>query len=69
MRYEISVCGQPHDRHDVMLAGVDSRTVGDVRVLSADLDQAALHGLLERIRVLGLELIEVRRVTPPGRAR
>ena len=24
-------------------------------------DQAALHGLLERIEVLGLELIEVRR--------
>jgi hypothetical protein len=27
-------------------------------------DQAQLHGLLERIQLLGLELIEIRRVSP-----
>jgi hypothetical protein len=27
-----------------------------------DLDQAALHGVLERIEALGLELLEVRRI-------
>ena len=27
-------------------------------------DQAQLHGLLERIQLLGLELIEIRRVPP-----
>jgi hypothetical protein len=29
------------------------------------IDQAALYGILERIRALGLELIEVRRIPPP----
>ncbi|WP_131740814.1 hypothetical protein [Actinomadura roseirufa] len=30
----------------------------------ADLDQAALYGILERIQDLGFELIEVRRLPP-----
>ncbi len=29
-------------------------------------DQAALHGLLDRIQALGLELIEIRQVEEPG---
>jgi hypothetical protein len=27
-----------------------------------DLDQAALHGVLERLRLLGLELVEIRQM-------
>jgi hypothetical protein len=35
-------------------------------VLHGDIeDQAALHGLLDRVQALGLELIEVRRLPPP----
>lgn len=29
-------------------------------------DQAALHGLLDKIAALGIELVEVRRMTAPG---
>src|SRR5215467_1522650 len=36
---------------------VETVLVGDVE------DQAALHGLLNRVQALGLELMEVRRVT------
>ena len=36
-------------------------------VLAGSLDQAALHGLIERIKALGLELIDITRV-PTGRS-
>jgi hypothetical protein len=62
MQFAIRVSG-PWDAHaDELLAGVDMHVEGETRVLSADLDQAALQGLLQRIEVLGLNLIEVRRV-------
>ena len=33
-------------------------------VLSGELDQAGLLGLIDRIRALGLELLDIRRVRP-----
>ena len=38
-----------------------------VTIITGEFDQAALHGLLERIRLLGLDLVEARRVDGPPR--
>ena len=62
MQFAIRVSGPWDARAAELLAGVDMRIDGETRVLSADLDQAALQGVLQRIEVLGLNLIEVRRV-------
>ncbi|HEX5970190.1 MAG TPA: hypothetical protein VFY88_17060 [Intrasporangium sp.] len=43
------------------------RVESTATVLAGSLDQAALHGLIERIQALGLELIDIKRV-PSGRS-
>ena len=68
-RYEIRIA---HPLDEVIAAafeGLDLRGDGDVTVVLGELDQAALHGVLERVRALGLELVDARRVrrsTRPG---
>lgn len=66
-RYGITIFGA--------LDGADREEFADFRierdrantVLIGDLDQAALHGALNRIVARGLELVELRRlVTVPG---
>lgn len=59
-RYEIRVAGQLDEVAVSAFAGLDISTRGAVTVLTGELDQAALHGVLERIRSLGLELLEAR---------
>jgi hypothetical protein len=61
--------------YELRLRGVvsrDARSVFDELEMQSETlvsgviqDQAALHGLLERIRDLGLELIDVHQVTDP----
>ena len=65
--YEIRIRGRLSDAvtdafEEFTAAVRPSETVmrGDIR------DQAELHGVLERIRSLGLELIEVRRIEDAG---
>jgi hypothetical protein len=64
--YEIRVAGQLDETTAAAFAGLDIDACGTVTVIAGQLDQAALHGLLERIRSLGLELVEARRARGPG---
>ena len=61
MRYDIRVAGHLDPATVAEYPEADIAQAGGSTVLSADLDQAALHGLLERIRIRGMELLEVRR--------
>ncbi len=61
-RYEIRLAGQLDESSAAALASLDMTCSATVTVISGELDQAALHGMLERIRVLGLDLVELRRV-------
>jgi hypothetical protein len=61
-RYEICVAGRLDETAGRVLAGLDVSTRGAVTIIAGEFDQAGLHGLLERIRSLGLDLIEARRI-------
>jgi hypothetical protein len=61
-RYEIRIAGQLDELAARAFAGLDVSIRGGVTVISGEFDQAALHGVLERIRTLGLDLLEARRV-------
>jgi hypothetical protein len=62
--YEIRVEGLVNNCWAEWFGGMSMRYVDDVEtVITGELqDQTALHGVLERIRDLGLKLISVRRV-------
>jgi hypothetical protein len=66
-RYEILVAGEFGAAATEMFAGLEIFPEDDITVITADVDQAALHGLLERVRTIGLELVEVHRVRGDGR--
>jgi hypothetical protein len=61
-RYEIRIAGRLDEATIVAFGDLDVTVHGAVTVVTGDFDQAALHGLLERIRSLGLDLVEARRV-------
>ncbi len=61
-RYEIRVAGQLDELAVKAFAGLDVSTQGGVTTITGEFDQAALHGVLERIRSLGLDLLEARRI-------
>ena len=61
--YELTVKGQPGELLRAAFEDVVVSSAPGVTVLSAELDQPALHGLLARIEELGLELLDMRLVT------
>ena len=64
--YRIVVAGGLDDSARDALSAYEINRAGDDTALLADLDQASLFATLARINSLGLELVEVSRVSPPG---
>jgi hypothetical protein len=64
--YEIRLQGQLDARWAARFDGM-SLTVGDGQTILSGpvVDQAALHGVLQQLRDLGLPLVSVRQVEPP----
>jgi hypothetical protein len=65
--YEIRIAGQFDEACAAAFAGLDVTSHGEIMVITGEFDQAALHGLLERIRLLRLDVVEARRVSGPPR--
>jgi hypothetical protein len=63
--YEIRVVGVlgPAARQAFTDLAIDVEPTATV--LSGQLDQAALHEVLDRVRALGLELLDVKQARPP----
>ncbi len=70
-RYEIRVTGHLDARWITWFDGLRvSRENDGTTVIAGEVaDQAALHGLLQRVRNLGLPLVAVTRVGPPRASR
>ena len=64
MRYQIRIRGQLGRTMRAAFPALHAAAQGEDTLLTGGLpDQAALHGVLARIEALGLELLEVRRLT------
>jgi hypothetical protein len=68
-RYEIRVIGSfgpaTHEAFADLVVEVEPATT----VLSGNLDQRGLHAVLDRVRALGLELVEITQAPPNSRCR
>ena len=59
-RYELVLRGEIGDRFGLLFEGMRlERTSGHTVLTGVVLDQAHLHGLIERIQELGIELVSV----------
>lgn len=63
-RYRLVVRGELDARYVCLFEGMEMAPVAGTTVVTGVVrDQAQLHGFIERIEELGLELIEVRQVS------
>jgi hypothetical protein len=66
-RYEIRVKGSLGGKVASIFSGFETEVEPAETILRGPVqDQAALHGILEQIEALGLELVEVRRIDRRG---
>ena len=61
-RYRITISGRLGPAAIEAFASFDITPDGPATALASEMDQAALHGALNRIRSLGLELVGVDRL-------
>jgi hypothetical protein len=59
MRYRIVVRGRLGDRFTALFTGLECELRLNESVLEGEFDQAGLHGLLDRLRDLGIQLVSV----------
>lgn len=62
--YEIRVTGALGPAAREAFADMAVEVEPATTVLTGDLDQSALHALLDRVRSLGLELVDVKQAPP-----
>ncbi len=68
--YEIRIKGRVGEALQLAFAGLTVTTKPVETVVCGSLpDQAALHGLLDTIQTLGLDLLEIRRLPEAGDAK
>ncbi len=68
--YRIVVRGELDDRFAYLFNGMRMERIEGTTVLNGPvLDQAQLHGFIERIEELGLELLSLEQVVRPFRSR
>lgn len=60
--YEIRIAGQLDETTLGSLAGLNVSCHDGITVITGQFDQAALHGMLEMIRSLRLDLLQARRI-------
>jgi hypothetical protein len=66
--YEIRVAGSLGPMARAAFTDVALEAEPTSTVLCADLDQAGLHAMLDRVRALGLEIVEIRQAPARPRA-
>lgn len=64
-RYQIRIAGHLDETAVGVFAHLNVTYCGGDTLATGELDQAGLHGVLERIRALSLDLVAVRRVRNP----
>ena len=66
--YEVRVAGKLGPSAREAFADVLIEVESASTILSAQLDQAGLHALLDRVRALGLELVDIQQAPDPPSA-